>query len=233
MMLRILLIRHGETALNQSARFQGQSHLPLSEAGILQAQAVARRLSGQAISQIFSSDLPRARQTAEIIAASCWSDPATVVSRLHLEPRLREIDFGAWEGLTLQEILLRYPDEIAAWQADPHAAPPAGESIVQVIQRVDGWLNELRSRERAGAPSAFQSAHTAGETMLVVAHGGVLQALLCAALQVLPPFWWPFHLYTASISELWLYSQGATLIYLNDLSHLVAAGIDPDSVRGR
>jgi broad specificity phosphatase PhoE len=79
---------------------------------------------------------------------------------------------------------------------------------------------------------AIRSRHP-DQTILMVAHAGALQALICQAMEILPKHWWAFHLYTASLSELWLYERGATLVSLNDLGALERAGIPPESVRGR
>jgi broad specificity phosphatase PhoE len=213
-MIRLLLARHGETALNSEKRIQGRSDAGLSPQGIRQADALGRSLTGLVLHAIYCSDQKRARQTAERIAAFQQGSP--VIG----EPLLREIDFGLWEGLTLAEVQLKYPAELSAWQEDPGAAPTAGEAMVAAMQRAGRLLEEVR-------------AHHPDETILMVAHAGILQALICQSMEILPRRWWAFHLYTASLSELWLYERGATLISLNDLGALERAGIPPASVRGR
>jgi broad specificity phosphatase PhoE len=213
-MIRLLLARHGETARNSEKRIQGRSDAGLSRRGIQQAAALAKELKGEELHALYCSDQKRAKQTAERIAALHKG------LQIVREPRLREIDFGLWEGLTLEDVQARFPAELHAWQEGVNAAPPGGEPMAGVMQRTGDLLEALRAR------------HT-GQTVLLVAHAGVLQALICQAMEILPRRWWAFHLYTASLSELWLYEHGATLVSLNDLGALARAGIPPESVRGR
>ncbi len=202
--MRLLLVRHGETDWNAEGRYQGQSDVPLSAIGQQQAMALARRLAREEIHALYASDLQRAWQTAEVIAA-----PHGLPVRP--EPRLREIDFGAWEGLTFDEIRQRHPQALAAWEADPlGVAPPGGESLAQVVARVGQVLDDIaRSCQ--------------DRTVLFVAHGGLLQVLLCLALGLAPRARWQFRLDPGSLSELSLYAEGAVLIRLNDTHHLEVA----------
>ena len=129
-MIKLILVRHGETDWNAQRRYQGQSDVPLNDAGQRQAAALAQRLEGVDISAIYSSDLRRARQTATAIASL---HPLPVRD----EPRLKEISFGRWEGLTYGEIQERWPEEMAAWFADPiRVTPPGGERLAQVAERL-------------------------------------------------------------------------------------------------
>jgi broad specificity phosphatase PhoE len=213
-MIRLLLARHGETALNSDKRIQGRSDAGLSARGQQQAEALAQLLAGQELHAVYCSDQQRAWQTAERIAA--LHDGLTV----NRDPRLREIDFGLWEGLTLEEVQARFAADLNAWQADADAAPTGGETIRAVMERTAGLLEQIK-------------VENPDQTVLLVAHAGVLQAVICQAMQILPRRWWAFHLYTGSLSELWLYENGATLVSLNDLSALALAGIPLESVRGR
>jgi phosphoserine phosphatase len=213
-MIRLLLARHGETGLNSAKRIQGRSDAGLSPRGVQQADALAQSLAGQELHAIYCSDQKRAWQTAGRIAT--FHKSLLVIE----EPRLREIDFGLWEGLTLEQVQTQYPTELAAWQNDPGAAPSGGESNRAAMKRTGDLLNMV------------QAEHP-NQTVLMVAHAGVLQALICQAMEILPRHWWAFHLYTASLSELWLYERGATLVSSNDLGALERAGIPPESVRGR
>lgn len=214
-MLRIILARHGETAWNTLHIFQGRTDLPLNENGKAQAQAVAQQLATLDIDHLISSDLLRASQTAEIIAVSHPARP-----QILLDERLREISFGQWEGLDEDSINEVLPGEMNSWKCDPYFIPTGGESVSQAMERVESLITELRNE-------------TDGKTIVLVAHGGILQALICRAMNIKPRFWWPFHLYNASLSEMWLYPQGASVIQLNSLAHLEKFGISPDSVRGR
>jgi alpha-ribazole phosphatase len=196
-----LLARHGETAYNAQARYQGQTDLRLSRVGRRQAAALASRLAHEGIHAVYASDLRRASETAATIAA-----PHRLPVRG--EPRLREMAFGAWEGLTHAEIGERDPQALAAWQADPlGSVPPGGESLTQMAARVR---------------SAFDSiiALHPEQTVLLVAHGGPLRVLLCLALGLPCQAHWRFRLDAASVSELCVCEGDASLIRLNDTACL-------------
>jgi len=201
--IRLILVRHGATAWNSEERYQGQSDQPLDEMGQQQAAALAQRLAQEEIHAIYASDLKRAWDTATVIA-----EPHDVP--VQAEPRLREIDFGAWDGLTYGEIEQRYSQALAAWKANPlKIAPVEGENLGQVSGRVRAFLADtLRDRQE--------------QTVLLVAHGGSLQVLLCLTLGLVPRARWQFRLSAASLSELHLYEDGAVLTRLNDRSHLDA-----------
>jgi broad specificity phosphatase PhoE len=210
-MSRILLARHGLTDWNLHHRFQGQSDLPLNDLGSRQALALAQRLGREPIGRILTSDLRRAQETARTIAVEVAA-AAGVAPTIETLPELREVSFGDWEGLTYAEIEARAPAELTAWQADQlHLAPPDGESLTALAERV------ARVREicTAAAPD---------ETILIVAHGGPLQTLICDLLGLPVTMYWQFHLSPASLSELRLYPQGAILNLINDTCHLHGLG---------
>ena len=200
--IRLILARHGETAWNAERRYQGQADVPLGETGRRQAAALAQRLAQEEeLHALYASDLQRAWETATVIA-----QPHGLPVRS--EPRLREIDFGAWDGLTYSEIGQRYPQPLAAWEADPlSAGPPGGENLSRVTARVRAALDDVARDHQ-------------DQTVLLVAHGGSLQALLCLALGLVPRARWQFRLDAASLSELRLYEEDAVLACLNDTCHL-------------
>lgn len=196
--MNLLLIRHGQTNWNLEQRFQGQSDIPLNETGRKQAQALAEQLAAEPFDAVYSSDLQRATETADIIRKSGFQPDA----------RLREVNFGDWEGLTYDEIKSKHPDTLAAWESDIFKnAPPHGETLEGLAIRVQSMLDELREKHD-------------DQTVLIVAHGGVLQTLICLALKLPPTMYWQFHLSTASLSEVAFYPAGAILNSLNDTSHL-------------
>src|SRR5947209_9607942 len=119
---QLVLVRHGETEWNRDQRVQGHLDVALSERGIEQAQRLARWLTGEPIDALYSSDLQRARVTAEILAGGRLP--------VRLEPRLREGRFGVFEGLTAAEITSAYPEEYRAWREDAvRHRPPGGETL--------------------------------------------------------------------------------------------------------
>ena len=194
--MRLLLVRHGETAWNAAGRLQGQSDLPLTACGQHQALALARVLATDAVQAIYSSDLQRARATAHSIATGCGLS-------VHHDARWREMAFGCWEGLTWAEVQQCDPATLAAWQANPwHSAPPEGETLAQVNDRV---------RAAWACLVAVHDAHT----VVLVSHGGPLRLLLCATLGLSPQAHWRFMLEPGSLSELHLDEQGAVLTRLN------------------
>src|SRR5512139_4231488 len=117
----LLLARHGETDWNAAGRWQGHTDIPLNEIGRAQAAALADRLRSEGIGAVVTSDLSRARHTAEIVAGALGVPVALV------DPGLREQRFGSFEGLTPRECEERYPGDWARYVADPRAGPPGGE----------------------------------------------------------------------------------------------------------
>ena len=200
-MVRLVLIRHAATAWTAQGRFQGQTDVPLSLHGRRQVAALAQRLMTETLHILYASDLQRAWETAQVIAT-----PHAL--RVHAEPRLREMAFGHWEGLTYAEIQQRQAQALAAWERDQlRRAPPGGETLLQMTERVR---------------AAYASIVAAGQdkTVGLVAHGGPLQLLLCLALGLPPQAYWQFAMAPASLSELCVYEQGIILTRLNDTHHL-------------
>jgi broad specificity phosphatase PhoE len=143
----LLLARHGETDWNRELRIQGHSDVDLNEAGRAQARALAEELAGVDLDAVYSSDLSRARETADIVAA-------TKGLRVRIDPELREREYGSWEGLTREEIEQRFGTH----------AHHDGETDAQVRERM------------VRAATRIVAAHP-GENVLVVSHGGALNAL--------------------------------------------------------
>ncbi len=143
-----------------------------------------------------ASDLSRAWQTAEILAVG---HGLPVVP----EPRLRELNFGAWEGLTYAEVQQTDAATLAAWQANPFdASACGGERMADLVLRLQSFLRDLADRPE--------------ETVLLVGHRGALRVLLCLLLGVPVERHWEFRLEVASLSELEWRDGKATLVRLND-----------------
>jgi broad specificity phosphatase PhoE len=200
--MRLLLARHAPTDWNGKDRYQGHEDIALGPTGRQLAALLAERLGGERIDEIHTSDLRRAWQTASAV-----SDTRRLP--LRSDPRLRELHFGIWQGLTYDEVRQAYPEVLAAWEADAlRVAPPGGETLAQLASRVGGFLGGLTAEA------------TLDQTVLVVAHKGSLQVLLCLALGLPPQARWQFRLEPAALSELNLYPEGAILNFLNDTHHL-------------
>ncbi len=136
-MTRLLLIRHGETDWNSEGRYQGQSDVPLNATGREQARHLAQALDGCALDTIYSSDLLRARETAEALARATGAS-------LYLDPRLREVDLGEWEGQLFSCIQEKYPELLRQRRENPlHFAPPGGETMVELRQRLLSAVREI------------------------------------------------------------------------------------------
>jgi len=170
---RLILLRHGQTDYNIDGRMQGHIDSNLTAEGHDQAAAAAPVLAELAPDRVISSDLRRAVDTAEVVAAACGLP-------VKFDARLRETHLGHWQGRTVAEIDRDYPGAIAAWRSDPAWAPPGGESRIAVVTRSRPVVDELEA-EFADARS---------ETALLVAHGGMIAGLV-TGLMDLPPSTWP------------------------------------------
>ncbi len=159
---RPLLMRHGQTTYNATGRMQGHLDTELSGVGYSQARAAADLLEGKGITAIVSSDLIRARETAEIIARGLGLE-------VTVDKRLRETHLGEWQGMTSAEVDEQFPGARALWRHDPTWAPPQGESRVDVANRARPVIDELMQKH----PQWDEGA------VLVVAHGGAISALTC------------------------------------------------------
>jgi broad specificity phosphatase PhoE len=151
----LLLVRHGETDWNRTGRWQGHSNTPLNELGRQQARELAESLGG--VDVVYSSDLDRARETAEILAERLGAD-------VQFDPRLRERSFGAWEGLTSAEIEERFGEAHRRWQAGEGAGADDAEPFDAFGQRVNSFLADVLRRHP-------------DETVLVIGHGGSIRVI--------------------------------------------------------
>lgn len=207
----ILLIRHGETAWNAERRLQGHLDIPLNAEGERQAGLLAAALEGEPLDVLVSSDLMRARQTAQAIAGLRGMP-------LRTEPGLRERCYGGFEGLLYAEIEQRFPREFAAWQArnvDAVLPPGAnrGETFRAFFERATGAILALGS--------AFP-----GKTVALVAHGGVLECAyrLARGLPLETPR--DFKVFNASVNRFVLEEGSLRLRSWGEVGHLRPAVLD-------
>lgn len=165
---RLVLVRHGQTEYNREGRWQGQgTDLPLTATGREQAEAVAGELADRygpaCLAALYTSDLRRALETARILAARLGLEP-------RVDPALREMDHGLFEGRTKAEILARWPEAYAAFEADPrHVRRPEGDSYGDLAARIWPALERIAARHR-------------GERAVVVSHGGPIRLVLARVL---------------------------------------------------
>jgi alpha-ribazole phosphatase len=161
---RLYLVRHGQVLGYEGFPIYGHTDVELTEVGIMQMEKLAERLHLSGIGAVYSSDLKRSLTGARMIARH-HDVP------IHAMPELREIYFGAWEGLTLQVIRERYPDALSARQADPlnYHPPGNGQSIGQLAESVSACFKSILEQQK-------------GKDLLLVGHGVVNRVILCSAL---------------------------------------------------
>lgn len=194
------LIRHGETDYNLNGRFQGSSDIPLNATGMKQAASLASRLKDMKFDAIYASDLGRVQQTADLALDG-------QIGSLVLDARLRELDFGVWEGLSWDEIREQYPEEFAIWFKDNEQNLHGGERVSDVVLRVKVFMDELREQ------------YQAEEQILIFAHGGTLGIMLAIFFDSNPARWWQFRIHNCSLNEVILFNRGVVLNRLNDNQH--------------
>lgn len=161
-MAEIWLIRHGQTDWNVEGRLQGQRDVPLNATGLSQASAMAEMLKGNKFSALYSSDLMRARQTAEIIAA-------VVGLPVHFDRRLREISQGEVEGMLFSDVMQKFESALADRTRNPvDSRLPGGESVAELTARFSECVDEIVCAKH-NAP------------VIIVAHGLAIATLVCQA----------------------------------------------------
>lgn len=212
---RIIAIRHGETAWNVDTRLQGHLDVALNPRGQWQAQRAGQALADEDIAAIYSSDLSRAFATAQAIADHNKSPAAR---KVHAHTGLRERGFGIFEGQTYAQISIDWPEESRRWrQRDPHFAPQGGETLTQLRERISHTVDTLGTQHL-------------GEQIVLVAHGGVMDALyrLATRQDIESPRTWD--LGNAAINRLLWTPDGLTLIGWGDVRHLDETTLDEASV---
>ncbi len=207
----LLLVRHGETAWNAEGRVQGHQNSRLSERGREQGRLVAERLSALKVEAVYSSDLGRARETAEMVAK---------LHGLTVKPAfaLRERNYGVLEGKTLDEAGRTQGIWFMAWQSDRlHHAPPGGENHADMCHRV---IEALR---------AISAAHP-GRTVVVVTHGGPIKAAIYDILRIPLSLWGLTWVGNGSVTTIRGTPDVFRVACLNDTCHLESALPKPDEM---
>jgi probable phosphoglycerate mutase len=207
---RLVLIRHGETAWNVDTRLQGQLDIELNDTGRWQAARLAAPLADEGLAAVYASDLKRAFETALALAGPL----ALPVTR---DAGLRERAFGMLEGHTYQEIERQWPEMSERWRRrEPLFGPPGGETLQSFYGRCVATARRLAGAHR-------------GQSIALVAHGGVLDCLYRAALGLAldaPRTW---QLGNASINRLLHHDGGFALVGWNDTWHLQTPSLDEET----
>lgn len=204
-----LIVRHGVTQHSLERRFSGSGgpfDPPLVEHGIAQAEAAAVEVERRGGADVLlCSPMLRTRQTAEVIGRRIGAEPVPV-------PGLEEARFGEWDGLTFAEVMSRWPSEMSAWLESPHVAPPGGESLQQIYDRVGAALDGVLEQHR-------------GARIVVAAHVGSIRALTARALGSPLQSMNRMELAPASITTLTWYADGnASMRSFAESSHLEGLG---------
>lgn len=190
----IYLVRHGETAANRARLALGRADPPLTEVGRDQARSLARRFTGSDVERIVSSPLRRAQETAAAVGRALGLAVET-------DARAVELDYGEWDERSFSEFP---PEALAQWRRDATFAPPGGESLVAVGERV-----ARLSRDLIDGPPA-----------VVVSHVSPIKAAVVWAMQADPLLAWRMHLDIASISRIGAPNGQPCLLGFNDTGHL-------------
>ncbi len=201
----LLLVRHGVTSFSLEKRFSGVGDPPLIEQGRLQAKAVAARLASRGgVDLVVTSPLSRCRETASVIAS-------LIGAPIEQDDDLREVDFGVWEGLTLETVQERWPRELALWFADPTISPPEGESYDSLHYRISRAQQRVVNRHR-------------GLTVCVVTHSRPVASFVASTLEAPLTSMYRLQVDNASLTELGYYEDGPQVLRtFNDTSHLTIA----------
>ncbi len=213
------VVRHGESTWNADGRYQGQTDVPLSHIGILQAASLAERLTGLHFDAVYTSDLVRASQTAEAVAERLLGNPS-----VQADPGLREIDVGELSGLVIADIRARFPDYLSTLIQEPWATRrPGGESMEDLFARCGAAFDRLRARHPGGR-------------VLVFTHGGVVRVAVGLALGGVPANAWArLSVTNTSITRVLLGHNSGTLLGFNDDAHLedLIEATEADDVLGQ
>ncbi|URZ15902.1 alpha-ribazole phosphatase [Clostridium felsineum] len=189
-MLKITLVRHGETDGNKEKKYLGWTDIELNEKGILQAKIVRDKLSEEKFDLIISSPLKRAKATAEIIGNT----------NIIYEDNLKEINFGLFDNLSYKEIRAQYPEECEKWINNNDFTFPHGESFSRMYTRVQNFVDKIKTKEGS---------------ILVVTHSGIIRSIIAYLLNMEEEKAWHFSIDNCGITVIDITKGYAVLRALN------------------
>ncbi|MDY6833630.1 MAG: histidine phosphatase family protein [Chloroflexota bacterium] len=202
-MSRIVLVRHGSTDWNEGGgeRLRGRADIPLNAQGLRQADATACSLSNRNVDIVYSSPLARALATSKEIALKCGVEAQTLNA-------LIDIDYGEWQGLSLEEARTRDGSIYSQWLKDPRRVTfPNGENLAQVQERAVAGIESIVERHL-------------GQTTVLVSHKVLCKVLLCFFLGLDDSYFWRLEQHTCAINEIDVWGDIYVVNSLNDTCHL-------------
>ena len=205
-MIRIILVRHGQTAYNKQDMIRGQADVPLDETGLAQAGATAARIAAEwKPAALYASPLRRAVQTAQPIADRLGLEVRTVAD-------LTDMDFGQWQGLRYTEVRQRWPEMSHAWSTAPHTVTfPNGESLARVRQRGISAVHRIIAQHP-------------DRDVVIIGHTVLNRVLLCAMLDLDDSHHWRIGQDTCAVNLIEWRDEQFFIGSLNDTCHLRTNG---------
>ncbi|SCZ01363.1 histidine phosphatase family protein [Alkaliphilus peptidifermentans] len=200
-MKKLILVRHGETEWNIEGRTQGKMNSSLTEDGLIQARLLGERLISEDIDSIYASHLDRAKSTAEIIGNIIGKSPS-------YDEDLAELGFGEWEGLTVKEIELNYPQQLKEWHSNPHKAIiPSGEGLGIGQERIVSFIKKI-------------SQENEDNNVLVISHGTIIKLFLLSFLNMQLSDFYRLKQDNCSINVIEFKKRGPVLVKYNDKCYM-------------
>lgn len=200
-MTRLYIIRHGETVWNAETRAQGAKNIHLNEKGLLQAQALGKRMKNYPVDGVYSSDLDRALSTAQAVAREFNHE-------VNIIPALREMSFGHWEGLTNHEIQEKHYEHYTVWRNKPQEAQiPGAEKLIDVQSR------GLKALHRIVESNP-------NKNIAVVSHGTTIKAILLGLMDIDLSYFYRIRQDNACINIVEFREYGPVIVTMNDTAHL-------------
>ena len=207
-MVRIFLLRHGQTDWNKDKIFRGRADVPLNEHGRREAEALARHLESVRVTACYSSPLSRAVETAEIASR-------THSLRVNLDAGIIDIDYGKWQGLPDAEVSKKFAETYRRWHETPHRVRfPGGESLATVRKRSLASLDRIRSSHP-------------DDIVYVVAHRVVTKVIMCAVLGLSNSAFWKIQQDNCAYNIIEFSDDDSIVVLMNDTCHMRVAGISP------
>jgi len=204
---RIILIRHGQTQWNERERFRGRADLDLTDLGVRQSHITAEAVAKWPVSALYSSPLPRAMHTAQILAHRLQVPVQPL-------PGIIDVDYGQWQGLSVAEVAARYSELFEVWRTKPHLVTfPGGEGVEAVRLRAKAAMEEVAQQHL-------------NQTIALVSHVVVCRLLVLSVLGLDSSYFWRVEQNLCAINIFEVRDGYFVAALLNDTCHLKRAGLE-------